>query len=109
MAIKLKNLEQRDPHVGDTSDEDLKKTVAEAKAAIDAFGPDSPEAKCAWEDLDSNSVSHPSYRYSEQAVMHRHSYDTIVDTALLQDCIKSVENLLALTCPDFSLFPCRLT
>ena len=96
LAKKLKSLEVMDPEVAQNSDAVLKALVAEAKAAVDTYGPDSPEAEAAWKDVDTEKISHPSYRYSESTVNHHHSYNIVVDTALLEDCIRSVETLLAL-------------
>jgi len=96
LAKKLKSLETMDPAVAENSNDVLKQTVAEAKAAVDRFGNDSPQAEQAWKDVDAGDISHPSFRYTESAVNHHHSYDAVVDTALLEDAIQSVEKLLAL-------------
>ena len=109
LAKKLEDLELRDPHVAEfestyKSNDALKASVAEAKAAIDAFGPASPQAEMAWADVDAvvandseiAAISHPSYRYSAAALRSHHSYNAIVDAEMLKDSIQAVETILAL-------------
>ena len=107
LAQKLQDLELRDPHVAEMLTNDaLKASVAEAKAACDAYGPASPQAATAWTAVDAamaaeqetsgQVLTHPSYRYSAAALRSHHAYNSIVDTKLLEDSIKAVETILAL-------------
>ena len=89
----------------------LRRAVAEAKAAVDTFGPDSAEARLAWKDVDKATEeyqhneqagdkpwqSHPSYRYSAAHLLAHHNYNAVVDSKVLSDAAWSIDQLDALT------------
>jgi hypothetical protein len=98
--IQLKNLEESDPSVFTISSktESFKRSLAQVKAAIDSFGPNSPEAKIAWDHL--HGVGVPSqtgkddqHTYNEKALHSHHNYNSVVDTAMLSDAISALEKL----------------
>ena len=119
LADTIKTLEREDITLADLGDSPnasmLRKSVAEAKAAVDAYGPDSAQAHVAWKDVDKATdeylhhvkkedgdsddggwQSHPSYRYSAANLLAHHNYNAIVDSKVLEDGIWSVDQLNAL-------------
>jgi hypothetical protein len=107
LASELKELESVDPSLSDLGSgkeaENLRKALAEAKAACDAYGPNSPEAKVAWMDLElaaehhEGGDRHPSYRYSAAALKAHHYYNAAVDPGLLSDTVKAIETIEVLS------------
>lgn len=107
LASELKQLEITDPSLSDLGSgkeaENLRKALAEAKAACDAYGPNSPEAKVAWMDLElaaeyhESSEIHPSYRYSAAALKAHHYYNAAVDPQLLSDTVDALETIEVLS------------
>jgi len=98
--IQLKNLEESDPSVFTISSktESFKRSLAEVKATIDSCGPNSPEAKIAWDHL--HGVGVPSltgkddhHTYNEKALHTHHNYNAVVDTAMLLDAISALEKI----------------
>lgn len=87
----------------------LKVALADAKAAMEVYGPSSPEAERAWavidicfetnedgmlelkeeSDVEANSAS-SSYRYSAAALEAHHAYDAVIDTALLEESVEAL-------------------
>lgn len=120
LADSIKTLEREDITLADLGDSPtsavLRKSVAEAKAAVDAYGPDSAQARLAWKDVDKASdeylhhvkqedggdgddtamQSHPSYRYSAANLLAHHNYNAIVDSKILEDGAWSIDQLNAL-------------
>lgn len=107
LAAELKELESVDPSLSDLGSgreaENLRKALAEAKAACDAYGPNSPEAKVAWMDLElaaehhEGGDRHPSYRYSAAALKAHHYYNAAVDPGLLSDAVEALETIEVLS------------
>jgi len=104
--IELKNLQLSDPSLPSLSctltskRAYFKNALAEVKAAVDCFGPNSREAKMAWDylndvDLQQTEVDagHPSYRYNSKAVHSHHKYDAVVDTEMLSEAIQALETI----------------
>eukprot|EP00562_Extubocellulus_spinifer_P016666 CAMPEP_0178559372 /NCGR_PEP_ID=MMETSP0697-20121206/10909_1 /TAXON_ID=265572 /ORGANISM="Extubocellulus spinifer, Strain CCMP396" /LENGTH=218 /DNA_ID=CAMNT_0020192539 /DNA_START=19 /DNA_END=675 /DNA_ORIENTATION=- len=118
LADNIKTLEREDITLADLGDAPtasmLRKSVAEAKAAVDGYGPDSAQARLAWKDVDKASdeylhhvkqedigddtkwQTHPSYRYSAANLLAHHNYNAIVDSKILEDGIWSIDQLSAL-------------
>mmetsp|Transcript_46540 Transcript_46540/g.68786 ORF Transcript_46540/g.68786 Transcript_46540/m.68786 type:complete len:211 (-) Transcript_46540:128-760(-) len=106
LATKLKELELADTSLSDIGSgpqaDALRHTVAEAKAACDAFGPNSKEARLAWVDLqlaaeNHKLLSHPTYRYSAAAIKAHHYYNAVVDGQLLTEAIDAVDSIQTLS------------
>jgi hypothetical protein len=107
LAAELKQLEITDPSLSDLGSgkeaENLRKALAEAKAACDAYGPNSPQAKVAWMDLElaaehhESSEIHPSYRYSAAALKAHHYYNAAVDPQLLSNAVDALETIEVLS------------
>lgn len=102
--IQLKNLEESDPSVFTVSSktEAFKSSLAEVKASIDSFGPNSPEAKIAWDYL--HGVGVPSLKgqvdhhtYSEKALHSHHNYNAVVDTDMLRGAVNALETIESIT------------
>lgn len=99
LASQVKKMELDDPDLAKLGDDDkgLKKALAAARAAADVHGPDSSEARVAWESLEAcadelgecpvdGGAPDPT-RYSAAALKAHHYYDAVVDSKLLQDAV----------------------
>ena len=104
LAVNLKEMELSDPSLTKLPPESaaLKTVIAEAKAAMEAKGPNSPEAVKAWENVE-NCVDAPdgsgecsvdsAYRYSAAALKAHHYYDAVVDSKFLEEAIQAMDTL----------------
>eukprot|EP00563_Minutocellus_polymorphus_P018335 CAMPEP_0197718500 /NCGR_PEP_ID=MMETSP1434-20131217/2634_1 /TAXON_ID=265543 /ORGANISM="Minutocellus polymorphus, Strain CCMP3303" /LENGTH=193 /DNA_ID=CAMNT_0043303165 /DNA_START=126 /DNA_END=708 /DNA_ORIENTATION=+ len=114
LAENIKDLEIQDITLADLGSSPeasmLRRAVAEAKAAVDTFGPNSAEARLSWKDVDKATEeyqyneqsgekpwqSHPSYRYSAAHILAHHNYNAVVDSKVLSDAAWSIDQLDAL-------------
>jgi len=109
LAARLQEMEAHDPHIADIKrNEPLKQAVAETKAAIEANGSTSMEAKVAFRHVDRLANerhpyrttdfvgSQPSTRYKAKAIESHHPYNSIVDKELLQESMEAIEKLMTL-------------
>jgi len=104
LASNLKQLELSDPSLSKLPAEaaPLKTVIAEAKAAMEAEGPNSPEAIKAWENVE-NCVDtvdgtgecsvDSTYRYSAKALKAHHYYDAVVDSEFLEEAVQALDTL----------------
>jgi hypothetical protein len=107
LASNIKQLELQDasltklPH--DSSS--LKTTLAEAKAAKEVHGANSPEAITAWEEVkqcadyfdgaDERNIE-SMYRYSAAALKAHHYYDAVIDSSFLQEAVEGLATVESL-------------
>lgn len=107
---KIKDMELKDPSLARLPGEStgaLKTALAEAKAAVEVYGPSSAEAKEAWDKLDScfgtnedgvlelteecDIEPNATFRYSAQALKAHHLYDAAIDTVLLEESVEALD------------------
>lgn len=102
MAANLRNMELHDPSLAKLPNEaePLKSVLAEAKAAMEAHGPNSLEALKAWSRVEDcvdeqECLVEPtsSYRYSAAALKAHHYYDAAVDAEFLQEAVDAMETI----------------
>jgi hypothetical protein len=103
LTASIKDLELADPSLAklEGDDEDVKKALAEAKAAMEVHGPGSPEALQAWEALEECATSQEcsiesNYRYSAAALKAHHYYNAVMDTTLLTEAIDAFDTIMGL-------------
>jgi hypothetical protein len=96
----IQSLELQDPSLSKLEgNEDLKKALAEAKAAVEVHGAGSEQAMEAWRQLEECSVDDTKcgtdsfYRYSAAALKAHHYYNAVMDTSLLQEAIGAFDTI----------------
>ena len=101
LALDLEKVELIDPKVTEASSppERIKRALAEAKAAADAFGHESKECLHAWDEVEGiikgvKELDDHHYRYSQKAVIeHPHDYSAIVDLQSIKNFIEAVATI----------------
>jgi len=110
LVTQIKFMELKDPSLArlpDGSTGALKTALADAKAAVDVYGPSSAEAKKAWDKLDScfamnedgvlevteecDIEPNATYRYSARALKAHHLYNAVIDTTLLEESLQALD------------------
>ena len=103
LTASIKDLELADPSLAklEGDDDQVKKALAEAKAAMEVHGPGSQEAMEAWEALekcasDQECQVDSNYRYSAAALKAHHYYNAVMDTTLLTEAIDAFDTITGL-------------
>jgi hypothetical protein len=104
LVSNLKNLDLEDPTLSKlpTDASGLKTVLAEAKAAVEVHGPNSPEAEAAWQSVETcadgmEECSVDSmYRYSAAALKAHHYYDAAVDSVFLEEALDALKTVSSL-------------
>lgn len=104
LASNIKQLELKDASLTklplDSSS--FKTALAEAKAAKEVYGANSPQAIQAWEEVElcADSIDgsdecniESMYRYSAAALKAHHYYDAVIDASFLQEAVEALDTV----------------